>query len=161
VESAEVFAVALELDPASGNGVVRELAAMAGHRRELTGAVDGEHDVDLGVVAADERSAVLLPEHGRDVVGDGPAEDRDAELPSRNDRSVGRALVVGVAGDPAVVEGQQRVRVVGDSEDVGGEPIERDRAERSVGMVVDRDLADAEHAGGTVELGGATLSEVG
>lgn len=106
VEHAEVLHGALQLDAAVRDRVVGELAAVAGHGGVLPGAVDREFDMELVVVPTDERGAELGPKCRGDGLGQCPAQNRDCESLAGEHGGVGGLLVVGVSGDPAVVEGE-------------------------------------------------------
>jgi hypothetical protein len=161
VEEAQHLGVAGQIDPAVRNGVVQQLTAVVGGRTLLPGTVDRHGQVELDLFAADERRTELGPQRGRDVLGDGPAPDGEAELACGLAGRTRGVLVVGVTSDPAVVEGEQRVHLGASSDDLGRQLLQRDGCQSAVGMVQQGHLVDAELPGGALKLGGATVGEVG
>ena len=122
-----MFHRAESLEPALEHRVVGGLASVAGDGVSLARPVDGDVDVELVVVAADERGGELLIELVGDVAGDRPRQHRHAQRHGGQPRRVGCVLVVRVAGHSPVVEHQQQIGVHLRSElhDQAGEFVDR------------------------------------
>jgi len=105
---------------------------VTGNRGELSGTINGDGNVELVVVSSEEGGAELVVERVGDLRRDGPCDDGYPERRRCQARGVGGVLVVGVAGDAAVVEDEQLVSSdgVGDPADMVGR-LSRGRAVRS------------------------------
>ncbi len=76
-----------------------------------------------------------------------------------SDSGGGRGDMVGVGGDPPVVEGEQQFGVARLVDDVADQLLDRHPAQLPVGIGVQLDVLDAEDRRGRLQLGGSPLPE--
>lgn len=82
---------------------------MARDRLALALSVDRQADVELQGIAPDESSVELVIQRCRDVLWQRPSQHWQPQVLGRRARRVGGCLMIGVAGDSAVVEDEQAV----------------------------------------------------
>ncbi len=84
---------------------------MAADGPMLASAIDLDHHVDLIGSAPDEGGPELIVEKSGDPFGEGSRQHGEARFAPDSNRDLRRSNVVGVSGDPSLVEHEQEARM--------------------------------------------------
>jgi hypothetical protein len=136
VQPAQGLPVALKFKPPPQHRVARRLARVPSNCPQLAGPVDDDHQVELARSAARERGAELLVQRLGHLLGEGPGEHGEFGMRGGGEGSLGGPVVVPVAGDPSLIEGQQKFGplLLDQGGHRSGQLFEGDRVQCAVGV---------------------------
>ena len=148
-----------QLEAPPEHGVVPGLTGVAGDGLALAGSVHCHGEVEFFGGPANKSGTELGVEPGGDRLGQCPAEYRQAAARHGGEDGLRGTHVVRVAGDPALVEGEQQLGAGRLALDECRQLLQGDLGEMPVGVAVQLDRGDAEGPGRGLELFGAQFPE--
>jgi hypothetical protein len=156
----EVFSRALKLETAPQDRIVGALTAVAGDGLQLESPIDLDFEALLHSLPRHEGGSVL----GIERIGDGrrygPGQNRKIEGLRRSECCPGRGSMVGMPGDPALIEHQKRIHIRRRVHDVLGQLLDRLFVEPSIRVAEDNRSLYSQNSRCQVHLSSADRTEV-
>jgi len=109
IEPSQDFAITLQLQSTPEDGVLARLACVAVDRLTLSGPVDFDREMNRIGCSPDEFDGELSGELISHLRRERPSQDRKLILFAHGTSGVGCPHVVGMSGDPPIVEHEQQV----------------------------------------------------